>query len=145
MTTSFELNGGAVEHALNGSSTTSVFTGGGVIQDGNWYYLVATYDTSDGNVEIYINGVDQNVGGHGAVSNNINLGTGGEIGAWNLGRDFQGNIDEVAMYASVLTPGEVLTHYEAAFQEAPVVPEPSTLVIWALGLLGLAAYARRRR
>ena len=26
-----------------------------------------------------------------------------------------------------------------------VIPEPSTLLIWSLGLLGLAAYARRRR
>ena len=29
--------------------------------------------------------------------------------------------------------------------DAPVIPEPSTFLIWALGLLGLAWYARRRR
>jgi len=29
--------------------------------------------------------------------------------------------------------------------DAPVIPEPSTLAIWGLGLLGLAWYARRRR
>ena len=27
----------------------------------------------------------------------------------------------------------------------PLVPEPATFIIWALGLLELAAYARRRR
>ena len=26
-----------------------------------------------------------------------------------------------------------------------IIPEPSTFIIWALGLVGLAAYARRRR
>ena len=29
--------------------------------------------------------------------------------------------------------------------EGHVIPEPSTFLIWSLGLLGLAAYARRRR
>jgi len=33
----------------------------------------------------------------------------------------------------------------SAFAAGPVIPEPSTLVIWGLGLLALAWYARRKR
>ena len=32
-----------------------------------------------------------------------------------------------------------------AFDTATIIPEPSTLLVWGLGLLGLAWYARRRR
>ncbi|MFC1806151.1 LamG domain-containing protein [Planctomycetota bacterium] len=134
-------SGRDIEHALNGGNPANVNTPGGVIQDGNWYHLVATYDaTANGNVEIYIDGANQNVGSHNTTTQ-INLTTGGEIGTWGLGRDFIGNIDEVAMYASVLSEARVLAHYEAA-SEPDRIPEPATMCL--LGL-GLAALVRRRR
>jgi len=121
-------SGRDIEHAMHNGGPNNVNTPGGVIQDGNWYHVVATYDaTAGGDVEIYINGVPQtlNAAGHSA-GNNLNLGTGGEIGTWNVGRDFRGNIDEVAMYASVLSPAQVLAHYNAANVLPPPPPPPLT-------------------
>jgi hypothetical protein len=41
--------------------------------------------------------------------------------------------------------GTLLPRYYAIQAIASAVPEPSTFLIWALGLVGLALYARRRR
>ena len=73
-------SGRSIEHAVNGTGSVNINTPNNVILDGNWYHVVSTYDaTNNGDVEIYINGVNQNVGTHNSTKS-INLGTGGEIG-----------------------------------------------------------------
>ena len=54
------------------------------------------------------------------------------------------------MYASVLTPAQILAHYEAAFQTAPPpptgdIPEPATMLCLLAGLGSVGAYIRKRR
>lgn len=51
-----------------------------------------------------------------------------------------GNIDEFAFYGTALSQERVNAHYAAA-----QIPEPSTLALLATGLLGLLAYAWRKR
>jgi len=134
----YNLNGAQVEHAM-AAPTQNVNTGN-IIVTGQWYHIVSTYDAgNNGDVETYVNGVNQNVGTHNHTQP-INMDSGGEIGTWTSSREVQGFIDEVAFYDSVLTPAEVQAHYDAAF-----IPEPSTFLLAAMGLLGLAFVARRKR
>ncbi|MCG8586251.1 MAG: PEP-CTERM sorting domain-containing protein [Pirellulales bacterium] len=63
------------------------------------------------------------------------------FGYRNTGNDsFDGQFNIIRVYDAVLTPTEVLQNFEAEF-----VPEPSTLVLAALGMVGLVGTHRRRR
>ncbi len=55
--------------------------------------------------------------------------------------DFQGVIDEVAVFDRVLTATEMQQLYQSAF----AAPEPGTLALAALGLIGCFAWQLRRR
>ncbi len=52
---------------------------------------------------------------------------------------YDGGLDEVAIYNRALTADEVLQHYNA------MIPEPSTLLLLALGVAALTFIRRRRR
>ena len=71
-------------------------------------------------------------------------------GVFRIGADLQGSyqfvgdIAEIRIYNTQLTLEEIQA-VEAELNAAYVVPEPSSLVLAALGLLGLAFVARRRR
>jgi hypothetical protein len=54
---------------------------------------------------------------------------------------FDGFINEARIYASALSAAEI----QAIFRAGPVVPEPATITMTALSLLGLVHFARRRR
>jgi hypothetical protein len=60
--------------------------------------------------------------------------TGSSSGSGNY---FAGVIDEVALYNVAISPGFVADQYVAA------IPEPSSLILLALGALGLASLRRR--
>jgi len=112
----------------SGDGTTNV-------ADGEWHYVVGTYDSSF--VRVYVDGVEESSAAYSGtlVSDNSPL----WIGAYP-GEAWTGMIDEVAVYTRALSPGEITSHYQAG-----MVPEPSTLVLAALGALGLAAFGWRRR
>jgi hypothetical protein len=88
------------------SSYVSVFSTGPL--DGNWHYVVATYDNSV--ARLYVDGVLNNAQPSAVhlTPNNLPL---------NIGRDssgtymFQGQLDEVAVYPLALTAQQVATHY----------------------------------
>ena len=61
---------------------------------------------------------------------------------------WDGLLDDVQYYDYALTVGNIRYLFEnpgLAIGAINVIPEPSTFLIWSLGLLGLAACARRRK
>jgi len=86
-----------------------------------WYHLAATFDGS--NVVFYVNGAA-------AVSAGGNTGyladhaAAGQVGAGdNTGfLRFNGGVDEIAFYTNVLTPAQVLAHYQLGTNSFRAVP-----------------------
>lgn len=81
---------------------------------GAWHYVVAT--KSGPAVHLYIDGVDVTgpVSNQTMTNNNLPLVIGESTGAAFL----KGNVDEVAVYSSVLTPSQIVQHYTAGQQIA---------------------------
>lgn len=82
-----------------------------------WTHVVGTYDASTGVKLLYVDG--KIAGGAVGVAHAPNLATPLRIGAGsselNLGQYFwNGGVDEVAVYPTVLTPAQIQAHYTAA-------------------------------
>lgn len=130
---------------FTGNPDTTV-TGATAINDGRWHHLVATR-TQGASVEIFVDGVSQ-----GTATTNNNLLTGNPqimIGGNVLdSRYFQGLIDEVAYYPTVLSAARIRAHFQAATAvRATAVP---ALTNWAVtGLVVLlslwAIHGSRRK
>ena len=117
------------------------------VNDGQWHYVVASYD---GRIKsLWIDGqLDAWVAASGAIAQNdfpVVIGNNAQTG----GRDWNGWIDEVAVYSHALTPTELATHHQASGGlegtaslriQIPFV-EPVTLsgTLGANGGLGLVA------
>lgn len=89
--------------------------------DGAWHHLVATQSTTSGLV-LYVDGA--------AVGTNPQTAAQPYSGYWRIGGDtnwgdgaafFNGTLDESAVYNSVLTPTQVLNHYQLVYPPAPNV------------------------
>ena len=76
---------------------------------GSWYHLVATYDGA--RMTLYVNG--ESVGQITGLSGPVSIGTQGvSLGGHPLpGYDFDGLVDDAAIYGYALTPAQVATHY----------------------------------
>lgn len=82
----------------------------GTIADTNWHHFVLTYDGST--AKFYIDGADAGTSSYSTTFDN----TGGiyYIGNLHTGSQyFQGSIDEVAVYTSILSQTQVTNHYNA--------------------------------
>ncbi|HET7484086.1 MAG TPA: LamG domain-containing protein, partial [Solirubrobacterales bacterium] len=90
----------------------------GAIVTGQAYHVVGTYDGTT--QRLYINGAEvANAPLTGAITTNTNA---FDIGSWNEGsEDFNGTIDEVAVYAGALSAARVGAHYEAGSKVAKSV------------------------
>jgi len=112
-----------------------------VITWDQWHHIAAT-KSSTGGINFYLDGnLTATIAG---ATGNFNALSGTE--SYSLGRGNTiatqaingGKMDELRVYNTVLTQTEI----RAA---AVVVPEPSTIVLAASGLIGLLAYAWRKR
>lgn len=102
----------------NTSGALQVETGlGSRINDGNWHYVVSTYDGTSlpTGVKIYIDGISQSLA---TVTNTLTTSALNNITAHigsrnNLANYFNGSIDSLAIFGRVLTSSEVLSNFQA--------------------------------
>jgi hypothetical protein len=136
---------------------------GGTNGAGLWSHVVAVWN---GTVAVlYVNGVladDTN-----PASGIYNPNTGPDnptftVGSYDIGDNaFHGSVDEVAFYATALTPAQILAHFNTATSPVPgayanlvltdgaieylQMPEPSAVTLLIVGLTGCGAFKRHRR
>ncbi|HUU89709.1 MAG TPA: LamG-like jellyroll fold domain-containing protein, partial [Phycisphaerae bacterium] len=108
----YQFNGNPMRWCINGN-------GGDVLLDnfafnaGQWYHVVTTYDGATGETNLYVDG--QHMQTKSDNGNNNPTITPGNIGAWNGNdREWDGRMDEFAIYDAVLTPAQVQHHYDVA-------------------------------
>ncbi len=92
-----------------------------------WYHLVGTYDPETKTKAFYVDG--QRVGAAGDVTVNVNEAKPLRIGAGQtdsvIGNFFwNGGVDEVAVFPSVLSQDRIVAHYTAAVGGAPALVNP---------------------
>jgi hypothetical protein len=109
------VNGTAIE-VKTGAGTTITFPGTTSLITGAWHHLVVTYDSGaiGGNLKVYIDGVN-----FGTQSPTL-LGTTLDAAGLLVGKDntatpafFNGSLDEVAIYPTVLATYQTSNHYKA--------------------------------
>lgn len=91
---------------------------------GVWTHLVGVYDGTT--VHFYVNGVEQGTGTAANYVPNSSIplrigGAGNDTGAASANM-WKGGVDEVALYNTVLTPAEILSHYQNGTNAARTTP-----------------------
>ena len=114
------------------------------INAGKWHDIVATRQISASGIsttDVYIDGA---LAAAGSISNPYALlnETDANTHVWfgQGGRDFLGDMGQVALYNSVLSPQVIASQYVSAF----ATPEPAPFGVIGLGLLGLMIRRRNR-
>ncbi len=96
------------------------------VPNNQWYHLVGVCDQANGFVRLYVNGVQA---AQGSITPNVGLlpsSASVSIGSRQAGlgtafnNQFSGFMQEVAIYGYALTPTQILAHYQAATNRAPV-------------------------
>ena len=108
------VNGTAIE-VKTGAGTTVTFPGTTSLSNGAWHHLVVTYDSGApaGNLKVYIDGVN-----FGTQTPTTILSTTLDAAGLQVGKDetpafFNGSLDEVAIYSTVLATTQISNHYKA--------------------------------
>ena len=108
------------------------------VEDGNWHHFAVTWQSSDGALRVYKDGILAFSGTH---QTGATLTSGGTLmlgqdqdsvgGGLDPAQRFIGSMDEVALYNGVLSAAQVQTHYNAAAQVTVVNVAPTNLA-WSL-------------
>ncbi|HPY30113.1 MAG TPA: hypothetical protein PLT00_08595 [Verrucomicrobiota bacterium] len=122
----FRQEPGATPRWLYVQNGGGIYMAGGSITSKEWAHLVVTYDGST--IRFYGNGQQQ-----WSVANPptpaINLGGPLRIGGNSATGDgfFDGNVDELAIYASALTEDQVKLHYAVGLTNITLPPAPAVI------------------
>lgn len=129
---------GSVEGVVQDGFTSNWLPGNTVVADGNWHHVAMVWKASaPGALQMYLDySLDKTIsvsafGYAGDASAAFNIGAKVATGTEFL----TGDLDFVRLSSGALAPADMLHG----------VPEPGTLVLLATGLLGLLAYAWRKR
>ena len=114
------------------------------VNDGQWHHVVAITETGGAASRLYVDGSGNvaSTTGAGIGDNDLNLRIGNN--PEQLGRGWDGLIDDVAIWGRPLSAAEVDTIYNGGAGQSigDLVPEPATMALLALGVPVLV---RRRR
>lgn len=105
----------SLEVYVAGQATQS----GVMLNDGRWHQVATTWQSSTGDVRVFVDGVSM----FGAtLAQGATLPSGGTLvlgqeqdclgGCFELSQQFHGELDEVALFDRALTPDEIATHYQ---------------------------------
>jgi len=109
----FSSNAGGTIFRIGDGSTNFSITGSTTINDGNWHYVVITFDGSSNRngMKLYVDGVLDVTGTSAAMSgpisnyqNNLDVTFGARSGG---GNNLTGNLDRVTVFAAELVPIEI--------------------------------------
>ena len=140
-------------HRQGGNQTIAWMRGGGDIHGGAnindqaWHHFVGTSDAAGNVGTLYVDGVLQATNTVNPINSDTNLPLmiGENPGANN--REWNGQIDDVAIWNRALSETEILEIYNAGLAGNSLatlaIPEPSVGLLGALSL-GLLAFRRRR-
>jgi hypothetical protein len=129
------VSAGNVGAIQQGNPGTTRDAAGGLLGANAWHHVVLTGSTTAGEMAVYIDGVTFN-GADGIGTANLTIGAARPDSADPGYRPYDGLLDELAIYDSVLTPAQISAHANAT------IPEPGSTLLLALGSLVLV---RRRR
>ena len=105
-----------VRNSSGGTST--IFSGGSVVPDGNWHHLVGIFDEPNSVMYFYVDGVNMGtigaIAGTGVLSSAVPVSVGAQLAGGDYTYQFVGVIDEVAIYNHALSAADVAAHYNAA-------------------------------
>lgn len=113
--------------------------------DTDWYHVAVT--RSGTTVTAYVNGKFYNDGTSSASVGGYTgyFGYVPSEGLWGVHRGMTGAMDDIAVWNQALTPAQIKALYDGAATPLNIVPEPSSALLLSVALLGLLAYAWRKR
>lgn len=116
---SFGLHGGKVRYTRFNGSTWETFDSSATVNDDAWHMVAVTYDSGTKAVKLYIDGAED---GSGTMSTHNVQGGFNRIGdGYGLADTYLGDLDEVAVFASVLTASQI----EGLYDEGSTNPPPT--------------------
>jgi hypothetical protein len=122
-----------------GTPSTPFAASASVGPNNTWQYVVAVLDQPAGRMKIYVNGVQ--VGTLVprptliSTTHEVSIGARQNSGASNYGLNFDGRIDEVAIYDRALSTNEILAHFNAAFTNNAASGPDTNDVVFGLELI----------
>jgi hypothetical protein len=116
-----------------GTPNNAAVAGATVGPNGTWQHLVAVLDQPAGRMKLYINGVERASATPRPTllntTHEVSIGARKNIGSAGYDLNFDGRIDEVAIYNRALTPAEITAHFNAAFtNNAAAGPDTNDVV-----------------
>ncbi|HUV62305.1 MAG TPA: LamG domain-containing protein, partial [Sedimentisphaerales bacterium] len=112
-----------VGFSLNGRGPND-YNSQGVLEAGQIYHVIATFDITTGRTQIYINGVLDSEGTSSPTASEIFLRSPFTIGSWNTSRYWDGVLDDLRIYDRIVTEEEIPTIMAGIPKELASQPNP---------------------